>query len=257
MNSNYYSKSKHESWLLCCFVMAFWRPWCAVMVYLIHSLEIGACTDVGQAARSDTAARVWKTLFNALHWCFMILVQSCAILYKSCMHACIHSFTIHSFIPSFIHSFIHSFIPWLFHFIAIPRQIDCAALIWYDWYLKRYRTSKLYISIGGFSSVVCAALVYSGRCHRGGGGAVQVLLFCPDAAWQTSRNISVKASHPQSQSVSNVFHAKTWKPAAWKLSQLSQRNSWGLGDSDQYSTTRQGSLGGRALWTSLWDSTSH
>jgi hypothetical protein len=152
-----------------------------------------------------------------------------------------------------MHSFIHSLVvSFHCHF-----KIDCAALIWYDWYLKRYRTSKLYISIGGFSSVVCAALVYSGRCHRGGGGAVQVLLFCPDAAWQTSRNISVKASHPQSQSVSNVFHAKTWKPATWKLSQLSQRNSWGLGDSDQYSTTRQGSLGGRALWTSLWDSTSH
>ena len=131
MNSNYYSKSKHESWLLCCFVMAFWRPWCAVMVYLIHNLETGACTDVGQAARSDTAARVWKTLFNALHWCFMILVQSCAILYKSCMHACMHA-CIHSFIHSFIHSLVVSF---HCHF-----KIDCAALIWYDWYLMVSQT---------------------------------------------------------------------------------------------------------------------
>ena len=116
MNSNYYSKSKHESWLLCCFVMAFWRPWCAVMVYLIHNLEIGACTDVGQAARSDTAARVWKTLFNALHWCFMILVQSCAILYKSCMH-------------SFMHACIHSF---LGCFISLPFQdrLCCSDLVW-------------------------------------------------------------------------------------------------------------------------------
>ena len=212
--------------------------------------------------RCRPSRSVWHSsasLKNAFQCSSLMFHDTCAILCNliQVMHACMHSFIHYSFIHSFLHSFIHSFIPWLFHFIAIPRQIDCAALIWYDWYLKRYRTSKLYISIGGFSSVVCAALVYSGRCHRGGGGAVQVLLFCPDAAWQTSRNISVKASHPQSQSVSNVFHAKTWKPAAWKLSQLSQRNSWGLGDSDQYSTTRQGSLGGRALWTSLWDSTSH
>ena len=130
------------------------------MVYLIHYLQTRAWTDVGQAAWSDTAAeseKIFSMLFIDVSSCFMILVQSCATWYKSFIHALV-SFYVISF---------H------YHF-----NIGSAGLIWYDWYLIRYRTSNqaLYsVSTGlngGFSSVVCAALLHSGRCHRGGGGAV-------------------------------------------------------------------------------------